>query len=257
MKKALPVLYSFLALALVWQTAFLLVGKEIIIPNPVATLTLMIRFVVSGKVLLPIWQTTWKATAALFFSMAIGIPIGFFLGRSVFWYRFFRPWIMVIQAVPVVSWLTLVIFTWGLGWKGPVFISTVSLLPMSILTTISGVQKLDIQLLEMAYFYRTPFQKILGDIYLGSLFPFIVAIFDVNIGQAWKVILVTEYLCGGDGLGEQILTTRMNVDTAGAWALTLVAVSLGIATETLSKRILRETFTDGILPQDDRTFKVF
>jgi NitT/TauT family transport system permease protein len=59
---------------------------------------------------------------------------------------------------------------------------------------------------------------------------------DVSIGQAWKVILVAEYLSGGKGLGVEILRMRMNIDFPGLWALTLLAVLLGIITERLIKK---------------------
>ena len=256
MKKAQQVLMSLLFFLLVWQATAILVSKDIIIPAPVSTLPLIGHFIASGEILTPIWQTTWKVIVALFLSMFIGVPVGYFLGKSSFLYGFFRPWIMVLQAVPVISFLTVVIFAWGIGWKGPIFITTLSLLPASILTTISGVRNLDLHLLEMASFYKVPSKRVFRDIYLGSLLPFISAILDVSIGLVWKVTLVTEYLCGGDGLGEQILMARMNVDTSGTWALTLIAISLGLATEILSKRLLKRAFSNGTLPQSHGAFKV-
>jgi len=78
----------------------------------------------------------------------------------------------------------------------------------------------------------------------------------VNIGQAWKVMLVTEYLCGGDGLGEKILMARMNIDAPGAWALTFIAVSLGIMTEILLKQTLRKSFKYGNMPEGFSAFEI-
>jgi len=172
---------------------------------------------------------------ALLLAVVVGLLTGLVLGRSETLYGVFRPLIMVIQAVPVVSWLTLVIFVWGLGWKGPVFIAFLSLLPISILTTVSGVHNLDQGLLEMARLYQVPQRKVIKDIYLGSLLPFMIAILDVSIGQAWKVILVAEYLCGGNGLGVKILSARMSIDVPEVWALTLMAVLFGILSEYLIK----------------------
>lgn len=256
MKKGLEIAASGVALLLVWQIAACVVRKEVVIPAPANTLPLAARLFVSESVLRSIWQTSWKVVAAIALSMPVSLGVGFALGRSGFLYRFFRPWILVIQAVPVISWLTLVIFAWGIGWKGPVLISTLSLLPTALLTTISGVRNLDLGLLEMARFYRVPRRRLIKDIYLGSLFPFIAAILDVNVGQAWKVVLVSEYLCGGDGLGEQILMARMNVDTPKTWALTLIAVGLGIVTEILSKRILRRAYKHGTVPHHQRAFEI-
>jgi NitT/TauT family transport system permease protein len=248
-------LSSILVFLLIWQIISLVIAKNIIVPVPSKVLSMIASSLYAKETLLAIWQTTWKVFLALVLSTFLGILIGFLLGKSGTLFRFFRPWIMVIQSVPVVSWLTLVIFAWGIGWKGPVFITVLSLLPASIFTTISGVHNLDSNLLEMANFYRVPRSRIFRDLYLESLLPFFIAILEINIGQTWKVILVTEYLCGGNGLGEKILMARMNVNSAEAWAFTIIAVILGISTEALLKFILRKVYPHGYLSQGLEAFK--
>ena len=237
MKSLFKALIGIILFIVIWQALAVMVNKSII-PAPAETLRLLAEFLFSTRILLAAWETAWKVFLSLFLVMLIGIPTGLFLGLSDTVYDMFRPIIMVIQAVPVISWLSLVIFAWGIGWKGPVFITFLSLLPVSILTTVAGVRNLDKDILEMARLYKVPRSRVLKDIYMGSLLPFIAAILDVSIGQAWKVILVAEYLSGGSGLGVEILRMRMNIDFPGVWALTLIAVLLGIMTERIIKLVL-------------------
>lgn len=222
-------------------TWYVLAGNinNIIIPRPDETLSLLLTQLIEPRIVMAALQTAWKVGVAMILVMVLGIVTGLCLGLSHTLYEMFRPLIMVIQAVPVISWLSIVIFAWGIGWKGPVFIAFLSLLPISILTTVSGVHNLDRALLEMARVYQVPFSRILKHIYLGSLIPFIVAIIDVTIGQAWKVILVAEYLAGGSGLGVEIFYQRMNFNPPGVWSLTLIAVCLGIITERAVKYAVR------------------
>ncbi|NMB60283.1 MAG: ABC transporter permease subunit [Chloroflexi bacterium] len=255
-KRTLLVILSILTFLIIWQVVFCLIDTNIILPAPSKVLPIIARSLLNRETLHVIWQTAWKVLLALVFSTVLGILSGFFLGRFTFLFHFIRPWIMVIQSVPVISWLTLVIFAWGIGWKGPVFISVLSLLPGAIFTTISGVHNLDSNLLEMAKFYQVPSIEIFKDIYFGSFLPFFVAILDINIGQAWKVILVTEYLCGGDGLGEKILIARMNINTAEAWGFTLMAVILGISTEVLLKFALQKVYHNELLSKGHEAFKI-
>jgi NitT/TauT family transport system permease protein len=226
-------------LVLLWQLAALRLNKSILVPAPSETLSLLFHNFTSPDMLLAAGQTAWKVLLALALAILLGLPLGLLLGLSDGAYNLLRPLIMVVQAVPVISWLSLVIFTWGIGWRGPVFISFLSLFPVAVLTTVAGVHDLDKDLLEMAKLYQVPWKKVVREIHLGSLLPFIAAILDVSIGQAWKVTLVSEYLCGGDGLGEAILTARMNVDIPAVWALTLGAVLLGLLSEALIKFVLR------------------
>jgi NitT/TauT family transport system permease protein len=239
MKKFWRTLAGIATLLLLWQLAALGLHKSILVPAPSETLQHLFHNFTSPDMLLAAGQTGWKVLLALALAILLGLPFGFLLGLSDAAYSLLRPLIMVIQAVPVISWLSLVIFTWGIGWRGPVFISFLSLFPVAVLTTVAGVHDLDKDLLEMAHLYKVPGNRIIREIYFGSLLPFIAAILDVSIGHAWKVMLVSEYLCGGNGLGEAILMARMNVDIPAVWALTLGAVLLGLLSEALLKSIMR------------------
>ena len=239
MKNFWRILAGIAILILLWQLAALELDRSILVPAPSETLRLLFHNFTTPNTLLAAGQTAWKVLFALALAIFLGLPLGLLLGLSDAAYNLLRPLIMVVQAVPVISWLSLVIFTWGIGWRGPVFISFLSLFPVAVLTTVAGVHDLDKDLLEMAKLYRVPWKKVVREIHLGSLLPFIAAILDISIGQAWKVTLVSEYLCGGNGLGEAILTARMNVDIPAMWALTLGAVLLGLLSEALIKSVLR------------------
>lgn len=228
-------IFSFL---LIWQLAAAWVNRAIILPPPTQVLVELLHLLTQTSTLEAALHTAWKVMLGLLLILLIGVASGLFLGLNRFLKDSSRPIIMVIQAVPVISWLSLVLFTWGPGWKGPVFIVFLSLLPTAVLTTISGVQNLDRELLEMATVYRVPRQTILRDIYLGSLLPFFVAVVDISIGQAWKVILVAEYLAGDQGLGVSILSARYEINAVKVYAFTLLAVILGIMTERGVKLLL-------------------
>ncbi len=237
-----PQAYYFLGaviFAIIWEIAALILGESLILPSPFEVFGLFFSLLTEPKVMKAALDTTWKVLLSLLLVLATGLTLGIFLGLSKNIYQMFKPLIMVIQAVPVISWLSLVIFAWGIGWQAPLFIAFLALLPIAVLTTISGVHNLDIKLLEMASLYNVGSKQIFKDIYIGSLLPFVVAIINVSIGQAWKVILVTEYLCGDSGLGVLILEARYQVDIVEVYAITLFAVILGLLTERFFKSVLR------------------
>ncbi|NMB54106.1 MAG: ABC transporter permease subunit [Leptolinea sp.] len=233
MKKSLHSLTGIALLIVIWTIIDFIINKGIIVPDPIETIGVLITNLFSKEILIAILQTTWKVLLALWLSILVGWCFGLIIGQSASLYLVARPFLMTIQAVPVVSWLSFVIFFWGFGWKGPVFIAFLSLLPVSIFTTLSGLRNLDQRLIEMARVYRVPRSRVLKDIYLGSLFPFMISILEVSIGQAWKVILVAEYLCGDSGLGAKILDARMAINTTQVWALSIIAILLGVISEYL------------------------
>lgn len=231
-------LFGIIIFLVIWQVLAVYLDARTIIPDLGAICNELTGIIAKKTFLTAVVSTIGKVIAALLLTLLIGLPLGFLLGINNKIFDMFRPIIMVIQAVPVISWLTLVIFAWGIGFRGPIFITFFSLFPIALLTTVSGVRNLDKNLLEMAALYRVPSGRVITHIYLGSLLPFIAAILDVTLGQAWKVVLVSEYLCGNSGLGVLILAARYEVNPPKVWALTFLAVLLGLITERLVKLFL-------------------
>lgn len=240
MRKNLLLLMGLIVFLLVWQVIAVSLDRAYIFPTPADTFRAVAERFTSGEIFTSILETTWKVIAALCLAILVGLPLGYLIGISPQLYDLLRPFMMFLQAVPIISWLTLVIFTWGVGWKGPIFIAFLTLFPNAAFTTARGVRNIDSNYLEMAAIYEVPKRTIFRKIYLRSLVPFIVTILDINIGQAWKVILVTEYLCGGSGLGVDILMARMNIDFASIWGMTLLAVLLGMLMERFTKWAIRK-----------------
>ncbi len=229
---------GILIFLLLWEALARILNKSLILPEPGTVFKALGSLLTRSSTIEAALQTGWKVLLALVLVLFLGILLGLVLGLFNQLHEMSRPIIMVIQAVPVISWLSLVIFTWGISWEGPVFIAFLSLLPTAVLTTIAGVQNLDRKLLEVARIYRVPRAIVVKDIYLGSLLPFIFAVVDVTLGQAWKVILVAEFLCGDSGLGVQISWARQIFDVSGVYAYTLLAVILGLITERAIKHYL-------------------
>ena len=162
---------------------------------------------------------------------AIRVALGMIFGLYPAFHDAFRPLLLAVQAMPVISWLALVVFAFGIGWRGPVFIASLAFLPSAIFTTVAGVRSFERDLVEMADLYGVRGVRRWRDLYFGSLAPFMRAIVDTVSGGAWKAVLVAEYLCGGEGLGVRIAWARQMADVEGVYALSLLAVILGLLGE--------------------------
>ncbi len=231
MKKYVLGLTLFVGL---WWILSAIVGSEIILPSPMAVLGSLKQLVISEVFYKSLFSTLLKGFLATFFVIAIGVPVGMFIGLSEAISQILRPFVSILQSVPVISWLALAIFMWGIGWKGPVLLTTLSLLPVVIINTASGVLNVDRELVEMSKVYNVPKAKVFKVIYMGSLLPFMIASLQITLGSVWKTILVTEFLCGDEGLGVMIAWARSYVDTPQIFAITLIAVTFSLTLERLS-----------------------
>ncbi len=230
---------GFLLFVTFWALLARIINSSTILPTPVDVGRIFIDMLKDPIFYKNLISTISKGFMASTLILVLGIPLGMIIGFSRTIYSIFKPFITILQSVPVISWLAFAVFMWGIGWKGPVFISTMSLLPIVVINTASGIANIDSELVEMAKIYNVAKRKIIIHIYIGSIVPFILASMEVVFGNIWKTILVTEYLCGDHGIGVMIAWARSYIDTPQIFALTLVAVFLAIAMEYLSKLITR------------------
>jgi len=230
---------GIICILIIWSVSAKIINSPVILPTPIEVGKEFVNLLRDEVFYRNLLSTINKSVFASLLILILGIPIGMIIGFSKTIYYIFRPFITILQSVPVISWLAFAIFMWGIGWKGPIFISTMSLLPIVIINTASGMSNIDRELIEVAKIYNVSKKKTIIYIYLGSIVPFIIASMEVVFGNIWKTILVTEYLCGNSGIGVMIAWARSYIDTPQIFALTLVAVLLAISMEYLSKLIIK------------------
>ncbi len=215
----------------VWWILSLLINSEIILPSPMAVLGSLNEVIKSKEFYTALVSTVLKGLLSTSLVIFIGTSVGMLMGLKKGLSEALKPFVTLLQSVPVVSWLALAIFLWGIGWKGPVLLTTLSLLPVVIINTYSGVLNVDTRLIEMAKVYGVEKKKVFKYIYLGSLLPFMLASLRITLGNVWKTVLVTEFLCGDRGIGVMIAWARSYVDTPKIFALTLIGVTLAVSFE--------------------------
>jgi len=175
-----------------------------------------------------------------FMALAAGFFTGFLMGLNKVFYELLRPLISVVQSVPIISWLALAMLWWGVGDKGPIVIVFLTLFPIVTLNVYEGVLNIDKKLVEMAKIYKVKRSRIFRDIYLGSVFPFVVSAISVSTGLLWKSVAVAEFMAGSRGIGVEIAWAKSKLETVDVFAYTVLLVLLGIASEVFLRSIERK-----------------
>ncbi len=230
-----PIKWFLLGLVVVLTAWFaisnFLIRSPFIFPGPDLVLKEMWKLAKTGELFTSLFNTFLKAILGLSLSLLVGVFLGFLMGIFNWFNLMFKPFAMVLRSVPIVSWLSTVLFLWGIGWRSVLFIVFVTLLPQIMFNVAEGVRSVDVKLVEMAKIYRVSKRKIFKSIYLGSLLPFLVSAINVSIGTMWKSAIVAEYLLGGTGLGVRIQEAKFFINTPRVFALTLSAVVVGLGLE--------------------------
>jgi nitrate/nitrite transport system permease protein len=203
----LPPLLGLAFLLLVWQ---IISVKNSALPSPAVTWEAALRLFAD-----PFYSKGpndqgigWNVLAslkrvALGFGMAaaVGIPLGFMIGRFRFLAGMFNPVISLLKPVSPLAWLPIGLLVFKAADPAAIWsIFICSIWPMIINTAI-GVQRVPHDYMNVARVLNLSEWKIFTKILLPSVLPYMLTGVRLSIGTAWLVIVAAEMLTGGVGIG--------------------------------------------------------
>ncbi len=132
---------------------------------------------------------------------AVGIPLGFMIGRFKFLAGMFNPIISLLKPVSPLAWLPIGLLVFKAADPAAIWsIFICSIWPM-IINTAVGVQRVPQDYMNVARVLNLSEWKIFTRILLPSVLPYMLTGVRLAIGTAWLVIVAAEMLTGGVGIG--------------------------------------------------------
>jgi nitrate/nitrite transport system permease protein len=132
---------------------------------------------------------------------AVGIPLGFMIGRFRFLSSMFNPLISILKPVSPLAWLPIGLLVFKAANPASIWaIFICSIWPMIINTSV-GVQRVPQDYMNVAKVLNLSEWKILTKILFPSVLPYMLTGVRLSIGTAWLVIVAAEMLTGGVGIG--------------------------------------------------------
>lgn len=168
---------------------------------------------------------------------AVGIPLGFVIGRFDFLGRMFNPLISLLRPVSPLAWLPIGL----LVFKGanPAAIWTIficSIWPMVINTAV-GVQRVPQDYMNVARVLNLSEWKIVTKILFPAVLPYMLTGVRLAVGTAWLVIVAAEMLTGGVGIGFWVWDEWNNLNVKNIIIAIFVIGIVGLVLEYLLIKI--------------------
>ena len=171
-----------------------------------------------GALLLPSPLLVWERLAAL-------------AARPSFWRTAAVSLVKVIRAVPVASFIVLVLL-WASTGRVPAIVSGLMVLPVLWGNVCKGISQTDGQLLEAARAYRFGRWKTLRLVYVPSVLPYFASGCATGLGLAWKAGVAAEVLCQPRlAIGTQVYRAKITLETPDLFAWTAVVIVLSFLLE--------------------------
>ena len=132
---------------------------------------------------------------------AVGIPLGFMIGRFKFLSDMAAPIIAMFKPVSPLAWLPIGLLLFKAANPAAIYVIFVcSLWPM-IVNTAVGVRQIPQDYLNVARVLNLSEWKVFTTILFPAVLPYMITGVRLSIGVAWLVIVAAEMLTGGVGIG--------------------------------------------------------
>lgn len=231
---------SIVLMLFLWELASIRIGSEHILPGPLETFVSVINLFMTEDFLFIVCNTIFRSVVGFLIAIVLGISLGIIAGLNQSFEAFMKPWIVLMRSVPVVSFILLALI-WFTSGSVPIFIGILTMFPMIFTNIIEGMRNVDTKLIEMAKFYKVEQKRIVTEVYIPAIAPFVTSGISSAIGIGWRAIIVGEVLSQPEfGIGTSMHSAQsfLNVDVLIAW--TFIAVMLSYVFEYLIKFMERK-----------------
>jgi len=212
-------------LILLWWV-LTLIYPPIVIPTIPSVIKAIWGIITSSAMWIEIGRTFYRLFFALLIGCLAGGIVGFFCGSSKVFRQLSMSFINLLQVIPPVALLILLIIWLGYNGKPAIAISAISVFPTIVITVQDSILNLDRKLLEMGTLFGFSKSKQIKKIIWPSIKPQVYSGLKIAIGSASKTIVMGEVLTTVTGIGGQIVTARLNIESESIIAWTVIAVVL-------------------------------
>lgn len=222
-------LASILFMLVVWKLLALHFDSDFALPSPEKTLVTSLKLFGDSKFIATVGSTIARGVVGFVLSGILGVGLGIIAGLNPHFYAFLRPMLVTIRSTPVIA-LILLALIWLNANLVPVFIAMLTMFPFICTNVTDGIKSVDPDLVAMARFYRVGRARLIGELYIPAILPFIISGASSAMGIGWRAIITGEVLSQpryGIGTLMQAAQTFLNVDAVIAWTMVAVLVSYG------------------------------
>ncbi len=220
---------SVIILLGIWKILALYFDSDFIVPHPEDTFLTVAKLIGSTEFIMVASSTIIRGIIGFAISGILGMGIGVLAGINPRFNAFITPFLVMVRSIPVIALLLLALI-WFNPDVVPVFIAMLTMFPFICTNVIDGIRSIDPGIIEMAKFYKVGKWRIISEVYIPGIMPFIISGASSAMGIGWRAVIIGEVLSQpkyGIGTKMQSAQTFLNVDAVIAWTLIAVLLSYG------------------------------
>ena len=216
-----PMLASLLVWAVVWEICGRS-GASLVIPPLSNIFARIVEIVPTPSFMNALLITGRSFLLGNAIAIAVGVPLGIFMGRSLLADRMLLPWVNMYLSAPLSALVPVIMVLFGLGEKTIVLTVVLFAIWIIVLDARAGVKGISPSLVEMARsFGASPWQAF-SRIYVWAALPEILSGVRLGLIRAVKGVVIGQLLVSIVGFGSlfELYSSRFLMEHF--WALLFV-----------------------------------
>ncbi len=216
-----------------WQLVSLGIHNSILFAGPLETVRALAEMIPAGAFWLSVANSASRILCGLLLGAVSGIVLGAVSYRAAWFRGIFSPFVTVLKAVPVVSFVILLLI-----WRGSamlsLWISFLVVFPIFWLSTEEGLGNVDGRLKEAADVFGISLPGRIKALYIPALRPSLLSALRLSAGMSFKSGAAAEVI--GQPLlsmGNNLYRAKIYLDTAELFAWTAVIILVSYCAEKL------------------------
>lgn len=210
-----------------WKILSMIYRSDFILPSPGKTTVAAVKLFADEGFLKVVGTTVLRALTGFAIAGILGLGLGLLAGADPNVFALLNPFVVVIRSTPVIAF-TLLALIWFSPDSMPVFIGMLTMFPLIFTNVCDGIRNIDRSLIQMARFYKVSRRRIVREIYIPAITPFIISGVSNAVGIGWRAVIVGEVL--GQplyGIGSRMQDAQMvlRVDVLIAWTFVVIFLS--------------------------------
>ena len=201
---------------------------DFILPVPKNVINRFVTAYQEGLIIPNFSVTAYESLLGFLLGCSIAFPFGYILAKFRSAERLFSPYIVAMQAIPIVALAPILIIWFGFGVKTKVLTAALVIFFPVLINSIVGIRSADREIMElMTSLNAGPF-KTFFKLELPSALPVLFG--GLKIGITFSVIgaVVGEFLGSSVGLGAMVNMARASFDTALVFVSIILLGVMGI-----------------------------
>lgn len=229
--------FSILGGLILWEVLTrLLLENELLIPPPTSVARSLWKLSFAGELNRHLYATLFEFVCGFSTACAVGIFLGYLMGRYPWFDELMDPWIATLYSIPVIAFVPLIIIWFGIGLFSKIVVVFKITAVAIMLNTAAGIKNIDPVWLELSKSMRLSSWETTTKIRLPAALPYIITGMRLGVGRALLGVIVAELMAANEGLGYLLRDASETWDSPKLFVTVVLLAAMGMGSFTLIKK---------------------